>query len=195
MDISACSAKRLVVKAAAAAAAAIAVLALIIPARAASTARVRAATSIPKCTANDLGVWVAADQIGAAGGTAYMQLEFTNLSHSACTLYGFPGVSAVAITGQELGSPAIWDHAVPPTTVRVAPGGSAHALLEYVDVVTGECPSAYRRTASDLRVFSPGQDRANRALWDFLTCTAKGSTRFLLVRVIAPGLGVLGDVG
>lgn len=124
-----------------------------------------------------------------------MQLEFTNLSHSACTLYGFPGVPAVAITGQELGAPASWDHAVAPTTVRLAVGGTAHALLKYVDAVTGNCPSAHKRTASELRVYPPDQHRADHALWDYLTCAAKGSTHFLQVRVIAPGPGVLGDLG
>jgi Protein of unknown function (DUF4232) len=194
MNISARASIQLAVTAVSAAAAT-ASLALVIPAFAVSNASARATASIPKCTAADLGVWVAADQTGVAAGTVYMQLEFTNLSHRACTLYGFPGVSAVALIGQQLGSPAVWDHAVPPTTIRLVPGGTAHALLEYVDVVTGNCPGAHKRMAFELRVYPPGQSRADHALWPFPTCTAKGSTVFLEVRVIASGPGVRGDLG
>jgi hypothetical protein len=35
-------------------------------------------------------------------------LEFTNLSGHACTLAGYPGVSAVGLSGGQLGSPAGW---------------------------------------------------------------------------------------
>jgi hypothetical protein len=154
-----------------------------------SAARVRA------CTAAELGVWVAADQGDGAAGTIYFPLEFTNLSHRTCTLYGFPGVSAISGTGQQLGSPAAWDHGVSASTVTLAPGGTGYALLEYSDVITGDCPAASKVTASDLLVYPPGQTQADHALWDSVTCTAPGSTDFLRVRVIAPGPGVRGDSG
>jgi hypothetical protein len=194
MNIAARAAMRLPVAVSASTAAA-AILGLVVPAAAAPKAPATGAPITPKCTAADLGVWVAADQFGAAAGTIYMQLEFTNLTRSACTLFGFPGVSAIGANGREQGSPAVWDHAVAATTVRLAPGGTAHALLEYSDVVTGNCPSAGKRMAFELRVYPPDQDQADHALWDFPTCTAKGSTSFLQVRVIAPGPGVRGDLG
>jgi hypothetical protein len=193
VNISARAAMRLAVTAVSAAA--VTALTLMIPASAVSKAPARATAGVPKCTAGNLGVWVAADQTGAAAGTSYMQLEFTNLSHRACTLDGFPGVSAVTIMGQELGAAALWDPAIAPATVRLAPGGTAHALLEYLDGLTGNCPSAGRQMAVELRVFPPEQYQADHALWPFLTCTAQGLTEFLRVRVIAPGPGVLGDPG
>ena len=81
-----------------------------------------AAASVPACTAGDLGVWVAADQGDGAAGTAYVPLEFTNLSHHTCTLHGFPGVSAISSSGRQLGSPAVWDHGVPGTHCHAGPG-------------------------------------------------------------------------
>jgi hypothetical protein len=172
---------------------AVAALALALIAPAASSASRAPDVSTPKCGAADLGVWVALDQASVASGTSFFQLEFTNLSHHACTLRGFPGVSAIGGGGQ-LGSPAVQDHAVAASTVRLAPGGTAYALLEYLDVVAGNCPSAAKRTAFELQVFPPGQSRANHAFWDLTACTARGSV-FLKVRVIAPGIGVRGDFG
>lgn len=154
-----------------------------------------AAASSPKCSAADLGVWVAADQTGAAAGTLYMPIEFTNLSHQTCTLYGFPGVSALSVSGQQLGSPATWDTAVKPSLVRLAPGGTGYALLEYSDVITGNCPAASKRLAFELRVYPPDQSGADHAYWPFTACVAKGQTHFIRVRVIAPGIGVRGSTG
>jgi Protein of unknown function (DUF4232) len=178
-------------------AAAAAALALVFAAPAAFSAP-RAATSAaaaPQCSRADLGVWVARDQTGVAAGTAYFQLEFTNLSHHACTLYGFPGVSARASDGSLLGNPARRDHAVKARTVRLAPGATGHALLEYSDVVTGNCPSKHKVTAASLLVYAPDQFSADSAFWSLPACTARGQKNFLRIRVIVRGIGVLGDSG
>ena len=154
-----------------------------------------AAKSLPKCAASDLGVWVAADQSQGAAGTSYTPLEFTNLSHHTCTLYGFPGVSAISSAGQQLGSPAAWDHAIKPSLVRLTPGATAYAILAYSNVITGNCPVASKRTAAQLRVYPPDQRQADHAFWTATACIAKGQSSFLRVRVIAPGIGVIGSVG
>jgi hypothetical protein len=41
-----------------------------------------------------------------AAGSIYYHLEFTNLSGRACTLVGYPGVSAINLSGHQLGSAA-----------------------------------------------------------------------------------------
>ncbi len=187
MIITARTARRV---AAAAAAVAAATLTLIVPA---TMPAATAATSTPKCAAADLGVWVAYDQSQGAAGTLYYPLEFTNLSHHACTLYGFPGVSALGSNGKQLGSPAAWDHAVKARTVRLTPGATAHAMLAYGNAVTGNCPSASKHTAFLLRVYPPDRRTADRAFWGLAACSAKGSSLFMHVRVIAPGIGVRGD--
>ena len=51
----------------------------------------RSAASARHCTAADLGVWIPPNQGNGAAGTVYYPLEFTNLSHSTCSMYGFPG--------------------------------------------------------------------------------------------------------
>lgn len=189
------TARRMAVAAAIAAVAAV-TLALDVPvttSAALTLTAARAAASTPKCAAADLGVWVAYDQSQGAAGTLIYPLEFTNLSHHACTLHGFPGVSALGRNGKQLGSPAAWDHAVKARTVRLAPGATAHAMLAYSDVITGNCPSASKRTAFALRVYPPDRRKADHAFWSLAACTAKGSSHFMRVRVIAAGIGVRGD--
>ena len=160
-----------------------------------AAATLTAASSIPKCTAADLGVWVAADQTQGAAGTLYMPIEFTNLSHHTCTLYGFPGVTAITSTGKQLGSPASWDHAVKPSLVRLVPGGTGYAILGYSDVITQNCPPAGKRLATELRVYPPGAFGADHAYWPFTACVAKGQTLFMRVRVVAPGIGTRNSTG
>jgi hypothetical protein len=172
---------------------AIAALALVSIAPAALSASRPATAATPHCGAADLGVWVARDQSDVAAGTAFFRLEFTNLSHHACTLFGFPGVSARAANGELLGNPATWDHAIKARTVRLAAGGTGYALIAYSDVVTSNCPN--KATASYLEVFAPGQFVANTAFWSLTACTTPGQENFMRVRVIVPGIGVIGDYG
>jgi hypothetical protein len=150
--------------------------------------KARAATGTPACTAGDLGVWVAADHVQGVAGTLYMPLEFTNRSQQTCTLFGFPGVSALSSAFRQLGSPAAWAGGQP-GTVTLAPGRTAHAILQYSNAITGNCPATSKRTAFELRVYPPGQTQADHALWAYATCTAPGSSVFMTVQFIAPGFG------
>jgi Protein of unknown function (DUF4232) len=169
-------------------------VALITPA-AATSSRPSAAATVPKCSAADLEVWVAADQSTGAAGTASFPLEFTNISTHTCTLFGHPGVSAISSSGRQLGSPAVWDNSVAPHTVRLAPAATGYALLSYSNVITGNCPPANKVPAFELRVIPPDQFQSVHAFWPLAACTAPGQTKFLSVRVIAPGIGLRGDTG
>jgi hypothetical protein len=162
---------------------------------AAATSSRPAAATAPRCSAADLEVWVAADQGTGAAGTASYALEFTNISTHTCTLFGHPGVSAISSSGHQLGSPAVWDNSVAPHTVQLAPAATGYALLDYSDVITGDCPPAYKVSAFELRVIAPDQSQSVHAFWPLAACTAPGQTKFLSVRVIAPGIGLRGDTG
>ena len=99
-----------------------------------------AAASIPRCTASDLGVWLAVGQGNGAAGTIYYPLEFTNLSHHTCYLFGYPGVSALSRNGNQLGSPASWGSLRGARIVNLAPGATAHTILAYHDAVVSTEP-------------------------------------------------------
>src|SRR3989440_320293 len=85
-----------------------------------------AATS--RCPTSGLVVWLDTQSNGTLGHVTY-KLRFTNLTGHACTLRGFPGVSAVALNGHQLGSAAVRDTTSPPRLVHLGRGATATALL------------------------------------------------------------------
>ena len=176
------------------AAAAIAGLAISTAAYAATSSS-GAATSariIPRCTASDLGVWLALDQGNGAAGTIYYPLEFTNLSHHTCYLFGYPGVSALDRNGHQLGSPAGWGSLHGARIVNLAPGATAHTLLAYHDVVVSTEPGCHEvNSAVALRVYPPGQRSATHAAFAFPVCSHRGPIYMSVQEPIVPGGGTI----
>lgn len=144
-----------------------------------------AAAAAPACTTADLSAWVNADQGSGAAGTIVYPLEFTNISGHACTIRGYPGVSATDSAGQQLGDAAARQTVYPAATVTVPAGGTVHADLFYGDaeVSTSGCkPEA----ASLLKVYPPGQKTARTAFFSLPACTLTGHV-YLRVSVVRPG--------
>ena len=87
-----------------------------------------------------------ADPPGGLPGPTYYTLEFTNVSDRACSLFGYPEVSAYQdspATGGQIGRSAAAS-ATPrsgPKPVMLAPGATAHAELR----VTADSRPAARR--------------------------------------------------
>jgi len=158
-----------------------------------------ASAAIPKCTAalgqhGNVAVWVADGQGNGAAGTIYYPLEFTNLSGHACSMYGFPGVSAISRGGQQLGSPANWESGGglgTPRTVIVPPGATVHAILAYHDVAVSTAPGCHPvNTTFELRVYPPDQRGAAIAFFDLEACSHAGPF-YLSVGPIKPGVGTI----
>jgi hypothetical protein len=158
-----------------------------------SSGTARAASSpVPRCAASALGVWVAVEQGNGAAGTIYYPLEFTNLSGQACSLYGFPGVSAIGRSGHQLGSPADWNRAITPHAVILAPGATAHTILAYHDVVVSTdagCDPVY--SAELLRIYPPGEYGATYAAFDLEVCSHAGPVDMTVWEPIIPGVGTI----
>jgi uncharacterized protein DUF4232 len=150
------------------------------------------AASAPACTAFGLGVWVAVGQGNGAAGTIFYPLEFTNLSGHTCSLFGFPGVSAIDMRGNQLGSPANWERTSSPHTVILAPGATAHTMLAYHDVaVTTEAGCDPVNSATLLKVYPPGQHKSTYAAYDFQSCSRPGVRYLSIVGPIIPGVGTI----
>jgi hypothetical protein len=150
----------------------------------------RTAAAIPRCTASDLGVWVALGQGNGALGTIYYPLEFTNLSHHTCYVFGYPGVSALDRGGRQLGSPAQWGSLAGAHIVNIAPGATAHTLLAYHDAaVTTEPGCDPVNSAAFLRVYPPGQRSATYAAFSFEACSHAGPIWMSIEEPIIPGVG------
>ena len=154
------------------------------------TARTSAA-AVHACTTADLGAWVAADQGNGAAGSIYFPLQFTNLSKHTCSMRGFPGVSAIDRNGHQLGSPAGWGSVTAPRTVLLAPGATAHAILQWSDVEVATAPGCDPTfAASELRIYPPGQYSATRAFFSLEVCSHPGPV-YMHVGPILPGVGTI----
>jgi hypothetical protein len=157
---------------------------------AADTARA-AVAAVPACTAGDLGAWVAVDQGNGAAGSIYYPLQFTNLSRHACAMRGFPGVSAIDRNGHQLGSPARWATRVAAHTVVLAPGATAHTILQYSDATVTTAPGCHPVFSTfELRIYPPNQFSATHAAFDLEACSHAGPI-YLSVEPILPGAGTI----
>jgi len=167
-------------------AAAIACVAALAPAAAlaaTSSSAAQDATASASCATSGLVVWLNVPPGNDYAGGAYYYLEFTNLSGHACTLRGYPGVSAVSLNGRELGSPAGRGTAKT-TTVRLASGGTATAELQIAD--TGNYSQCFQRlpqgpgmpgllpTAAGLRVYPPNQTASKVIPYPLRACAHTG---------------------
>jgi hypothetical protein len=147
-------------------------------------------SAYPACRTSQLEVWRGAPGSGVAGGV-YYDLQFSNVSGTTCSLFGFPGVSAVTSSRHQLGSPASWDHSYAPTTVVVSPGTTAHAVLRVTDVGVFSPSACQPTTAAGLRIYPPNQTTPTFLPFQFRAC-AKAGPVYLSVRTIRPRAGIPG---
>ena len=130
--------------------------------------------SAPACSPADLSAAVNNSPGGAAAGSTYYPLNFTNTSKSSCYLYGYPGVSFVTgPSGSQMGEPASRNPAVAPSTVILSPGGTAHVTIQVVDALNYSKSDCKPVTAHWLKVFPPGQFTALYVKFSALTCSAQ----------------------
>jgi hypothetical protein len=107
-----------------------AALAAASPSAAGAAAR-QTAAAVPHCTAGAsyhplTFEWLGGSGDGYAGGVVY-PLEFSNVSHHACTLQGTPKIVAIGDHGQQVGLTAGGGTAGRLITLR--PGATAHVIL------------------------------------------------------------------
>ncbi len=122
------------------------------------------------CLASDLQA--STTDFQGAAGTFYTLLVLTNTSSTACTLYGYPGVSYVTAPGGSIiGAPAGRNPLLADTLVSLQPGQSASALLGRAD--TGAYTVGCQPTAQAqwLQVYPPGDLGAVYAQWPATVCT------------------------
>jgi hypothetical protein len=99
-------------------------------------------------------------QIGAGQGTAgtnYQELEFVNIGHKPCKLFGYPGVSFVTSSGSLIGSPSVRDPASAVHFVRLKPGGVASAVSRQPNPGNYQPAACRAITADRVRVYPPGE--------------------------------------
>ncbi|MDX6339745.1 MAG: hypothetical protein QOG05_7085 [Streptosporangiaceae bacterium] len=163
------------------------------PAKPAGAARSAVAAVPPRCGTGALTAWLGIPGDAFAGGVNY-QLELSNTSNHACTLFGFPGVSALGPGGHQLGSAAGRDHADPNRLVTLGRGATAHAVLTITDVANFPSSSCGQATATALRVYPPGSTRSLEVPFTFRACGKSGPV-YLHIRTTVGGAGIPGFSG
>jgi len=143
-----------------------------------------AALSMPACTGAGLVVWLDTNGNGTAGST-YYNLELTNLSGHTCTLYGYPGVSAVDLDNRQLGHAATENAVHRSSTVTLSTGKSAIAILQITDVANFASTACHPTTAAGLRVYPPNQESSKLVPFPFRACSA-GGVSYLHVEAVQP---------
>ena len=126
------------------------------PPPAASTSVSPRVTGPLACAPSDLKVTLGVSQ-GYAGGV-YEPIVFTNTSGSACSLYGYPGVSLVSAPPyMQIGLAAKRSGTVPVKLIVLTSGTSAYALLQVVDALNFGTASCSPTKAAFLRIYPPNQ--------------------------------------
>ncbi|HEY1761790.1 MAG TPA: DUF4232 domain-containing protein [Acidimicrobiales bacterium] len=152
------------------------------------------AAATPECTTAKLDVWLNTNGNGAAG-SSYYDLNLTNLSASTCTLYGYPGISAITQAGAQVGSAGARSsaHAVSVitlTSARSAKGletstahNTATVVLQIADAENFPQKSCVPITAAGFRVYPPNQKESTVVPYPFVAC-AKTGPRVLHVEAV-----------
>jgi hypothetical protein len=129
--------------------------------------------SVPRCKASAVAVGIVTPAGNGAAGSFYEFLTFRNTGSTACTLAGFPGVSAFG-GGRQLGSPAQRSPGTP-RTVALAPGVTTRAQLQINDVGVFSPSKCQPAQAAGLRVFPPNDFSPNDVKLSFRACSKKGT--------------------
>jgi hypothetical protein len=150
------------------------------------------------CAPSGLEAWLGLGTTGSppgtsqrpqlAAGTTYT-LEFTNVSSRACSLYGYPEVTAYA--GAQIGSAAVDDTSVRPQPVMLEPGATAHSVLRITGTGRFQPTACAQVTAPDLRVMLPDQAHPSFVPVHLAACSRKGPA-FMSVQPIQPRPGIPG---
>ena len=145
-----------------------------------------ASATSPSCADDQLSTSLGKESVGL--GHVGETIVFTNVSTSACTLYGYPGVAGLAAAGTQIiqagRTPSgylggLWNTPDgPPPTVALAPGQVASALVEGVDNQVGSMPCV---RLSGFLVTAPATTRSVDLPGDFLECDG------LEVHPVVPG--------
>jgi len=144
------------------------------------------------CQVSGLRIWVNGGDGGdgvapRVGGAA---VEFTNTSDTACTMSGYPQVTASRADGVQIGNAASRDASVSIRRIVLTPGATAHAVLgeDVSGFPGGSCKPV---TAAGLNVVPPGQSGARYVRHAATACSAAGPREpiFLHVRALQVGTG------
>jgi hypothetical protein len=124
----------------------------------------------------------------AAAGSQIIPIQFTNISTSACTLYGYPGVSFTGETyAVQVGPAATRDHSSAAKVITLAPGAVASALIKIVNAQNYPAGPCGLTTASGILVYPPNLTKAVGLPYNGFACVHKWNVLTVNAVVAGPG--------
>jgi Protein of unknown function (DUF4232) len=156
------------------------------PASSAAASQSPAAAAPSACATSSLQVKLGPSD-GYAGGVDEA-INFTNTSAAPCTLFGYPGVSLVSgPSRKQIGLAAKRSTTVPVKQVTLAPGATAHAVLQIVDALNYPTATCQPAKATALRAYPPNQTVPAYLPTTATTCAKPVQT--LSITPVQPGPG------
>ena len=141
----------------------------------------------PGCATRDLQARAGVSQ--GAAGSVYQVIVFTNIGNTACTLYGYPGVSLAAGTPvTQVGQAATRSPIAPPTLVTLQPGHTGNALLRITQALNYPTQTCSPKATTYLQIYPPNQ---TTPIYLGYTATGCASTtvKLLTIGVVQAGSG------
>jgi Protein of unknown function (DUF4232) len=146
----------------------------------------RGSTPLTRCRTNELSLRLGS--AGAAAGSSYRPIVFTNAGSDGCTLLGYPGISFVAPgTGKQIGAAATRNPEHPTVIVTLAPGATASALVQIVDYHNYPPADCHPTSISGLRVYPPGDTSAAYIPYRSVGKACSSQVHQLSVEAVLPG--------
>ena len=147
-------------------------------------------TATGACAPSSLRVTVDAAAAGAAAGSTFYPIDFTNGSGVRCLLDGYPGAWFATPAGHRIGSAASRDRTVAAHPVALRPGATAHAWLQVTAAANYPAKACRPVTAHWLRIRVPGAATVSAVRRAFPACAAAMHGHGILtVQPVAPGRG------
>jgi hypothetical protein len=125
---------------------------------------------------------------GGAAGSVYTNIDFTNISSTTCTLYGYPGVVLAGGTPvSPIGQSAAEDPTTPRQLVTLAPGAIASALLRIVQAANYPTARCHPTKTTHLQIIPPNQKTPIFLPYAATACAS--AVNILTIDVVKPGPG------
>jgi hypothetical protein len=118
--------------------------------------------------------WLNTTGNGFAGGIGY-ELQFTNITHHACSMEGFPNVTAVNVAGHRIGAPATHSGSAG-SIVDVSAGATVKATWLVTDTANIPVATCQPTTAAGIRVSAPFARTSDVIPFPFSVCSAPGTS-------------------
>jgi hypothetical protein len=116
-------------------------------------------------------------------------IDFTNIGTTACTLYGYPGVSLAAGTPvTQVGQAATRSPVAAPTLVTLEPGHTGNALLRITQALNYPTATCLPQATAYLQIYPPGETTPIYLAFSSTGCSSV-AVKLLTIGVVQAGSG------